>query len=258
MGKAKIRLGEEKDNHQGCKMKIVEYNNSHNVVVEFQDEYGFKANTTYQNFIKGEIKNPYFPDVFGVAMIGSKYPSRINGVKTKEYKTWISMFQRCYDDAVKTRHPTYKSAICCNEWLVYENFYEWLHRQENFEKWINGDKWCIDKDILVKRNKVYSPETCCLVPNSVNVLFTKRDNFRGDLPIGVCKYKDKFRAQCQNPFSGEKEYLGLYETPKQAFKTYKTYKEDLIKKVAEDEYFRDNISEHCYIAMMSYIVEIDD
>lgn len=239
-------------------MKIIEYNSSHDIIVEFQDEYGFKVNTTYQNFTKGEIKNLYFPDVFGVAMIGSKYPSRINGVKTKEYKIWISMLQRCYDDAVKTKYPTYQNIICCDEWLLYENFYEWIHKQENFEKWTSGDKWCIDKDILVKRNKIYNPEVCCLVPNSVNVLLTKRDSLRGDLPIGVCKHKDKFKAQCQNPINGKKEYLGLYHTPEQAFRAYKIYKENLIKQIAQIEFDKGNITKQCYKAMMNYIVEIDD
>ena len=239
-------------------MKIVKYNNAHDIVVEFQDKYNFKISTTYQNFIKGEVKNLYFPDVFGVAIIGSKYPSRINGVKTKEYKTWVSMLQRCYDDVVKAKYPTYQNAICCEEWLLYENFYEWLHKQENFEKWSDGDRWCLDKDILVKRNKIYSPETCCLIPNSVNALFTKRDNCRGDLPIGVCKYKDRFRAQCQNLLKGDKKYLGLYQTPEQAFQAYKSYKEKVIKQVAKSEYEAGNIVMQCYEAMMSYNVEIDE
>lgn len=239
-------------------MKIVKYNNAHDIVVEFQDEYNFKTNTTYQNFIKGEVKNLYFPDVFGVAMIGSKYPSRINGVKTKEYKSWISMLQRCCDDAVKTKYPTYKDVTCCKEWLLYENFYEWLHEQPNFDKWLNGDRWCLDKDIIVKGNKLYSPKNCCLVPNNINVLFTKRDKLRGDLPIGVCRYKGQFMAQCQNPFSSEKECLGLYQTFEQAFQAYKDYKEDLIKRIARNEYLKNNISKQCYTAMMSYIVEIDD
>ena len=45
----------------------------------------------------------------------------------------------------------------------------------------------IDKDILYKGNKIYCPEKCIFVPFSINSLFTKRQNRRGDYPIGVCK-----------------------------------------------------------------------
>ena len=32
-------IGEEKYNYQGCLMKIIEYNNANNLIVEFQDEH---------------------------------------------------------------------------------------------------------------------------------------------------------------------------------------------------------------------------
>ena len=47
--------------------------------------------------------------------------------------------------------------------------------------------WELDKDILVKGNKIYSPDTCCFVPKEVNTVFTKRQSKRGDYPIGVIK-----------------------------------------------------------------------
>lgn len=56
--------------------------------------------------------------------------------------------------------------------------------------------WALDKDILVKGNKIYSPETCCFVPQEINNLFTKRKSCRGTLPIGVKYIKEnkKFSA----------------------------------------------------------------
>ena len=54
----------------------------------------------------------------------------------------------------------------------------------------------LDKDILFKGNKVYSPETVALVPHAINTLFINRKDGRGDFPIGVYCEKDKkrFRA----------------------------------------------------------------
>ena len=133
-----------------------------------------------------------------------------------------------------------------------------MHSQENFDKWFNGKRWAIDKDILVKRNKVYSPETCCLIPQNVNCLFLKREAERGIYPIGVSYKNEGFLASCHNPFTNKREELGCYHTPEKAFEVYKAYKEDLIKQVAQIEYNNDNITEQCYQAMMKYEVEIDD
>lgn len=252
------RLGEERLNNQGCLMKIVEYIDNKNIVVEFQDKYKAKVHTEYDNFKKGVAKNPYHPTVCGVGMLGVKYPSKVNGKNTKEYIAWLNMLRRCYEEAVKNRNKTYKNATCCKEWLLFENFYEWLHNQENFNKWLNGCRWSLDKDILIKGNKTYSPETCCLVPQNVNLLFVKRDNDRGDLPIGVQRNRRGFRAECKNQLKKETEISTTYQTPEQAFEAYKTYKEHLIKQVAQTEFLNGNITEKCYKAMMKYEVEITD
>jgi hypothetical protein len=167
---------------------------------------------------------------------------------------------RCLDKKEKERDKsvTYKEVVCCEEWLLYENFYEWIHNQKNFKKWLNG-KFTLDKDILVKGNKFYSPETCCLVPENVNKLFIKHGNARGEYPIGVVYHKasNSFVAQAHDG-TGKQVYLGCYDTPEKAFLAYKTYKEALIKQVAKIEYENENITKECYEAMMKYEVEITD
>lgn len=252
------RLGEEKLNNQGCLMKIVEYNNASNIVIEFQDEYKTKINAQYSHFVRGQIKNPYHSSIYGVGMIGSKYPVSINNKHTKEYNLWHRILERCYSKRVKEKQPAYKDVTCCKEWLCYENFYEWLHEQENFDKWYNGERWAIDKDILEKGNKIYSPKTCCLVPININSLFTKHDVNRGDLPIGVSKNWKRFKSYCHSPLTNKFEQLGTYDTPEEAFQAYKKYKENIIKQVARIEYCDGNITEQCYKAMMEYKVEITD
>lgn len=251
-------LYEEKVNKQGSLMKVVEYNNASDIVVEFQDEYKYKKHTQYQNFKSGSVKNPYYPSVHDIGIIGTKYPVWENGRPTKEYSIWATMLKRCFYKKLKDSQPTYKEVICCKEWLLYENFYEWLCRQPNFDKWKNSKRYALDKDILVKNNKVYSPETCCLVPQNVNCLFLKREANRGDFPIGVRKNGNLFSACCHNPFTNKTEKLGTYQTIDDAFQAYKRYKEYLIKQVAEVEYEVGNITKECYEAMMSYVVEITD
>lgn len=257
------RLGEEGTNKQGSLMKIVRYGDANDIDVEFLDDFHYRTcNTTYNAFVDGRIKNPYYPDVLNVGMIGSKYPSRENGKVTKEYKVWNAMLKRCFDKKLKNKNPTYKDVTCCNEWLLFENFYEWLHNQENFDKWLNGERfeWCLDKDIICKGNKNYSPNTCCLVPNTVNTLFVKCNATRGKLPIGVAfdSKSGLYMARCHNPFERKLKTIGRYSTIEEAFYAYKNYKENIIKKIANIEYTKGNITEKCYNGMLSYKVEITD
>lgn len=254
----KDRLGEELINNQGCLMKIIKYNSNRDIFVAFQDEYKAIVHAAYPEFKKGAIKNPYYPSVYSVGIVGVKYPTSINYKNTNEYNAWVNMLRRCFDEELKEYNPTYKDVTCCKEWLLYENFYDWVHSQDNFDKWYYGDKWNVDKDILVKNNKVYSPETCCLVPQNVNKLFIKQTTNRGNLPIGVNKETNKFYARCHNPLINKRERLKLCLTPEEAFLTYKQYKENLIKQIAQIEFDRGNITKRCYDAMMKYKVEITD
>lgn len=251
-------LYEEKYNNQGCLMRIIECIDNKNIIVEFQDEYKFRVHSIYVNFKSGSIKNPYYPSVYKVGIVGTKYPRSTNCKNIREYEAWKCILRRCYDNKTKSRQPTYNEVTCCEEWLNYENFYEWLHSQPNFDKWLNGKRWAIDKDIFVKRNKLYSPDTCTLVPQNINCLFLKREAQRGEYPIGVRYRNDGFVAVCRNPFEDRAEELGSYSMPERAFQAYKDYKENIIKQVAEIEYKNENITEECYKAMMEYEVEIDD
>ena len=252
------RLYETNYNNQGCLMKIVECEDNANIIVEFQDVYKAKVHTQYCNFIAGLVKNPYHPSVCGVGIIGIKYPVSIDCKKTKEYYTWQSMLQRSYSTLYKENRIAYKDTTCCDEWLNYENFYEWLHSQPNFDKWYEGSRWAVDKDILNKGNKTYSPNNCCLIPQNVNCLFLKREAKRGKYPIGVQYTENGFLAKCRNPFLDKSVELGYYSTPEAAFQAYKIYKENIIKQVAQIEYNKGNITKRCYDAMMNYIVEITD
>lgn len=252
------RIGDCEINYQGCSMKIVEYNAARDIIVEFQDSYRGLVHTQYYNFKNGQVKNPYYPSIYGIGMIGNKYPTSRGSKHLKEYSAWTKMLRRCYDDKFKLNRPTYRDVTCCDEWLLYENFYEWLHSQKNFDKWLNGNMWAVDKDILVKGNKVYSPNACCLVSRVVNSLFVKSDERRGNLPIGV-SYSKQNKAYMLSISRKLFDCPMMYfHTPEEAFEEYKQRKENLIKQMAQKEFDSGNITKECYNAMMSYEVEITD
>ena len=199
--------------------------------------------------------------IYGIGYVDYSLPITQDGKKTKEYEAWRGMLKRCLYDGYLQKEPTYDGCSISNEWTHYANFYNWLISQENYQKWKEGDRgWAIDKDIKCKGNRIYSSETCFLVPQNVNSLFTNRRLHRGKYPIGVdyLKRLNKFRASCMNPFTGKQEHIGVYISPECAFNAYKEYKENIIKRVAEQEYFNGNITLECMTSMIQYKIEIND
>ena len=92
------RLGQTIYNTFGTLAKIVEYNNSTNVVVEFQDEYKYRITTTYSYFQKGWLSNPFDKEVCGIAYMGLNTWAKRNGEVNKIHDVWIQMIRRCYDE----------------------------------------------------------------------------------------------------------------------------------------------------------------
>ena len=231
--------------------KIVKYNDSRNVEIQFINT-GFETTVQLGDIRSGKVKDPYTPSVFGVGVVGIKYPSRVNGRKTKEYVLWCHMFERCYSDAYKKKYPTYEVCKVSDNFKSYEYFYEWCHKQVGFNK-----EWHLDKDLLIKGNKVYSESTCVFLPVEINSLLTKREALRGEHLIGVswCKKANAFKASV-NKNKGNQEHLGYFKTELEAFKAYKTAKEAFIKEQAEK--WKSHIDERAYNALMKYQVEIDD
>lgn len=184
-----------------------------------------------------------------------KYPGSINGKNTKEYQCWNHMLQRCYSLKCQEKYPTYKGCTVCDEWLYFQIFAAW-HNNNYYEVSLLG-RTEIDKDILVKGNKIHSPDTCVFVPRSINLLFTKRDASRGEYPIGVNYYKTtgKYRAEI-NYGDGKRHHLGYFNSPEKAFSVYKVAKEAHIKEVAKT--YRTHIPVALYEAMMSYEVDVND
>ena len=253
------RLGETRRNKEslgGYKMKIVEYNGYMDIIVEFQDKHKAKVHTTYQNFKKESVKNPYHSNVYNIGYIGEgKYKSKINGKLTKAYLYWQTTLERCYEPYELNKHPTYIDCYVCDEWLNFQNFAKWFYK--NYYE-IEGEIMCLDKDILCKGNKIYSPNTCIFVPQRINTLFVRQQRKRGEYPIGVSPNKrdNCLRVDCNT--LDKRKFLGHFSLnkPFQAFTVYKNFKEKYIKEVADE--YKDLIPVKLYDAMYRYEVEIND
>jgi hypothetical protein len=182
--------------------------------------------------------------LFGVGIFGEPGYTR----KHKSYMVWYNMLARCYSEKEQKRcAATYFDCLVVNEWHNFQTFSEWYYKN-----YVDG--WHLDKDILIKGNKIYGPDTCCFVPKEINNLFTSGKKIRGEFPVGINKRDGKF---CVNISKFAKRYyLGTFHTIDIAFGIYKQSKEIYIKQVAD--IWKDKLPPKTHEALYNYQVEITD
>lgn len=99
----KERIGEINYNNKNEKMKVIEYNDSQNIVVEFQDEWKRTKNTSWNCFKNGQVKNPH-DDEIEIDLSGETFENWHVISKTDDYispsgshyKAWL-----CWCDCEK-------------------------------------------------------------------------------------------------------------------------------------------------------------
>lgn len=207
--------------------EIVEYVSSNDVVIRFI-QTGYEKSTRTQNIRTGKVKDVLFMSVFGVGFVGiGKY------TKTKNlaiYNRWAHMLERCYDEKCLVKHPTYRGCTVCDEWHNFQNFADW--HENNHPK--HDSSYALDKDIKVMGNKIYSPNACLFVSDVVNSFLVDNNSARGNYMVGSSLEDGRlrFRAECNNPISGAKEYLGRYPSEQQAHQAWRNRKSELAVELA--------------------------
>ena len=169
------------------------------------------------------------------------------------YKKWFMMLRRCYEKGYNDKHHTYRDCYVCDEWLRYSNFKKWMENPEN--GYVNG--YHLDKDILVKNNKVYSPDTCCFVPQEVNHLFMrsfKKKQYCN--PRGIHYRRGHYEVNiCTN---GKITYIGSAKTKEEAFAIYKKARERKIYECATLYFDKKLITEKVFKGLSEYEININD
>lgn len=193
-----------------------------------------------------EIKH-FQPTVCGVGYWGCSKVQSTGRV----YERWSNMLKRCYRAGEYKRYAAYEGCEVCPEWHSYSNFKKWF--DEHYYKYgTSGTQ--IDKDILYKGNKIYSPATCCIVPKEVNDIIVSWKQENRTLPLGVSPDSGRYKATMK--CDGKKKHLGLYDTPKEAFDVYKFNREKYIKEAA-NRYDR-KIPSGAIASLMNWEIEITD
>ena len=135
------------------------------------------------------------------------------------YITWKSMLVRSYCPNYQNQFPTYVGCSVVEDWHLFSKFKSWMEKQD----WQGKH---LDKDILVKSNKSYSPKTCVFVDARVNTFLAENDVRRGDQPIGVSFHKRdrKYVAKCCSVETGKAKHLGYFDTSEEAHQAWLAFK----------------------------------
>lgn len=177
-----------------------------------------------------------------------------SGAHGEQKYTWLGRKYKSMCDRAKIggaeqrRYPRYAGTT--TTFSDFQDFAEWAVLQPGYAQ----DGFELDKDLLSNGLKVYCKETSIFVPKEINLLFNKVKPLRGEYGIGVQKFRNRFRAKIK--YNNKNVYLGVFNTPTEAFLAYKTAKEEKVKMLAEK--YRDMIDPRCYELLMAFEVKEDD
>lgn len=170
--------------------------------------------------------------------------------KAEPYIKWRNLLKRCYDPVYLSKEPSYAGCSVCDEWLTYSHFKKWFEAN-------NIPGYALDKDILVRNNKVYSPQTCCFVPQEINNAVICTQQKKSELPSGIAfqQWGSYYNYKAQMSKCGKLVCLGHFSTPEEAHLAYKEAKEQYVKELAIKYYKDKKISKKVYLALLEYTVD---
>lgn len=168
-----------------------------------------------------------------------------DGKMQPSYVTWRGMIGRCYSAKAQARCPTYIGCSVSEDWYDYQDFAEWFNDHE-----YSNLGYELDKDLLVPDNKIYSPETCCFVPNQINMLLADSRAVRGKHPQGVSYSKNASKFSAQLNINGKKKHLGYFNCSQEAHDVYIVAKEAYVKEKALE--WQDRIANDVFQSLMSW------
>ncbi len=237
------RTGEIHYTNQGYKITIIKYYNGAHCTIRFENGLVLEK-VTYQNIRKKTIENTYHPRVFGIGYSGvGKFSCKQN---KNYYDVWRGILKRAYCAEYHKTHPTYRTVTVCEEWHNFQNFAEWFEEKYNPEYM---QDWHVDKDILVKGNKIYAPQYCDLVPVQINNIFVQANRSINNLPTGVINHGKRFKVRIR--LGGDQIILNeVFQNVEDASEAYKCKKKEHVIFIAK--VYKNKISTRIYDTLINY------
>ena len=204
-------VGFSRSNLEGYPFTVIERLGGYKVLIGWF--CGQRVEAHYSNALSGVIKYYNRGSEQGVGYLGYgkfKHRRAVTGIEDKPFdprvvSLWEDMLERAYSDKYSHPQSTYFNVKVDEIWHSCQNFSEWVESNKiSSLKDFNGEFYQLDKDILIPRNKIYSPATCCFVPRELNSFF--RNSYKSNEygTLGVQKRGKGFRSHCNNPVTGRR------------------------------------------------------
>ncbi|ALM62103.1 HNH endonuclease [Vibrio phage qdvp001] len=210
----------------GDLLEVVEFLGEDDFKVKFEDSPVFT--TKIGNIKRGSVYNKNKPSVCGIGYYGwGEFKTKINGKRTPSYEVWRGIIRRCYEKENETFRSYWSKGVeVCEEWLNFQVFSQWYYDQLEY---LPEGKYDVDKD-LFGDGKLYSPETCVLLPSKLNHYITNRKTCN----VGYVK-KGKNKITTTVSLLGRQIFIGDFEDQGNANKYY-TVCRNYIDKTLSYEY----------------------
>ena len=179
----------------------------------------------------------------GINDCGNDVFDKNTGRGKKFYETWANMIRRCYDEKMWNKIPTYRDCEVCKTWHRLSNFRKFYE-----EHYVEGYE--LDKDLLYKGNKIYSPNTCVFLPHEINSFLANKYTNRGKYPTGVTWRERNKKWQARITTEGKQHSLGMFLNIEDALYAYKIAREKEAKRLAEK--YKNSIENRAYDALINY------
>ncbi len=164
------------------------------------DNTGYETNVVPAGL--ESVKDPYYPNVLGIAWFGEPigYDPH-NNKHVRIYTVWTCMLYRCYDPRDKMYYAYGGIGVkVCDRWHCFANFFEDIQKMENYDKICDGTRaYEFDKDYLQQdvppEQRIYSPETCCIIPKQLNGNLAQKARSNINPYIGVEPLNGNYRTK---------------------------------------------------------------
>lgn len=229
-------------------LTVLEYVKAIEILVQHNDEYGHKMWTRADFIRKGSVRNPFDKHENGYSFSGYGYCHTIDSnLRGVIYSLWRGVIQRTLTDSHNKRSTrnSYEDATLCDEWHNFQVFCRFVNENKYYRKGFQ-----LDKDLLIRGNKHYSPEACCFLPQVINGLIAINYETGNGLPVGVNRKYDYYEAAIS--YRGKRKRIGMYATPEEASAAYVIAKEAYVKEIALE--WKDKIEPRAFEALMNWTV----
>ncbi|PNG11914.1 hypothetical protein [Stutzerimonas stutzeri] len=165
---------------------------------------------------------------------------RLSGAK-RGFFIWRDMIRRT-EQWHGRKSLAYIDVSVCDEWKDFEKFSDWYMNYQGKKQGFH-----LDKDLLSRGSGIYSPDTCCFLPASINQMLTSRRSDSGDTP-GVYRQRDRFLARVRH--KGAQRHVGSFSSAEEAYGAYLAKKREILQ--LEANKFKPDLPAEVFQALMSY------